>query len=57
MNNKINFQELKQVNTRVLIHPPRPDWLYGPPSLLSKGYWSKVAGAWSWPLTSIYRRG
>jgi hypothetical protein len=38
--------------------PPRPDRLWGPPSLLSNGYQGifsggKAAEAWSWPLTSI----
>jgi hypothetical protein len=38
------------------------DWIWGTPSFLSNGYWGsisggKVAGAWSWPLTSIKWRG
>jgi len=36
--------------------PPRPEWLWGPPSLLYNGYqglFPKAVGAWSWPLTSI----
>jgi hypothetical protein len=37
---------------------PRPERLWGLPSLLSNGYqglfpWGKTGGAWSWPLTSI----
>jgi hypothetical protein len=37
---------------------PCPNRLWGPPSLLSNGYWDlfpcgKAAGAWSWPLASI----
>jgi hypothetical protein len=36
---------------------PRPDWLWGPASLLFNGYGGpfpagKAAGAWSWSLTS-----
>jgi len=39
-----------------------PGRLWGPPSLLPNGYWgsfpgSKVAGVWSWPLTSIKCQG
>jgi len=35
--------------------PPRPAWIWGPPSPLSNGYLvffpgGKAAGAWSWPL-------
>jgi hypothetical protein len=42
--------------------PPRPDLLWGPPSLLSSGYWGsspggKAVGAWSWSHTSIKCRG
>jgi hypothetical protein len=42
----------------VFSSPPRPDQLWGPPSLLSNGYrcyltWSKAIGACSWPLTSM----
>jgi len=38
--------------------PPRPDQVWGPPSLLSGGYWQlflrgKVAGVLRWPLISI----
>jgi len=38
--------------------PPRPERLWGPPSLLQVGTrgsfpGGKAAGAWSWPLTSI----
>jgi hypothetical protein len=34
--------------------PPRPEWLWDPPSLLYNEYqelfrWGKAAGAWSWP--------
>jgi hypothetical protein len=41
--------------------PPRPYQLWDASSLLSGGYqglfpWGKAAGAWSWPLTSIYCR-
>jgi len=32
---------------------PRPDRLWGPPSLLSNQYGCKTADAWSWPFTSI----
>jgi len=42
--------------------PPHPDWLWDPHSLLSSGYRcfflrDKAAGAWSWPLIFIERRG
>jgi hypothetical protein len=43
--------------------PPRPERLWGTPSLLSNRYQGlfplgdKAAGVWSWPLTSIYCRG
>jgi hypothetical protein len=42
--------------------PQRPDQLWGPPSLLCNGYQGsfpegKAAGAWSWPLASIYCQG
>jgi len=38
--------------------PPRPERLWGPPSLLSNGYrelfpGGKATRAWSWSLTSI----
>jgi hypothetical protein len=39
----------------------RPDWPWGPPSVLYNGYWvipgGKAAGAWRWPPTIIQRRG
>jgi len=31
---------------------PRPDQLWGPPSLLFSGYRCMAAGSWSWSLTS-----
>jgi len=31
-----------------------PEWLWGPPSLLSNEYpGGKAAGAWNWPFTSV----
>jgi len=50
----VTFSPLWWGNFSSLLHP---DWLLGPPSLLSNGYCgffpcSKVAGAWSWPFTS-----
>jgi len=41
--------------------PSRPDWLWIQSSLLSNGQQvpfprRKAAGAWSWPLTSVYCR-
>jgi len=38
--------------------PPRPDWLWGSPSLLSNRYGGSYSGgkeaeAWSWPPTFI----
>jgi len=39
--------------------PPHPNWLWGPPSILSNAYTKafslggEAARAWSWPLTSI----
>jgi hypothetical protein len=48
------------VGSRIFSSPRCPD--VGPPSFLSNGYLrifprSKVAGAWSWPLTSNYCQG
>jgi len=45
-----------------LSSPPRQDWLWVPPSLLSMGTvgsypGDKAAGTWSWSLTSIQCRG
>jgi hypothetical protein len=49
------------VASRIFLSPYRPVRLWGPPSLLSNGYWGrggglfpgvKAAEAWSWPLTS-----
>jgi hypothetical protein len=45
------------VASRIFSSPRRPDWLWGPPSLLSNRYGellplSKAATARSWPLTS-----
>jgi len=32
--------------------PPRPDWLWGPSSLLSSENGDNAAGVWSWTLVS-----
>jgi len=44
-----------------LFSPLRLDQAWGPPSLLSNGYWGdyfgdKACGAWSWPLSSTEGR-
>jgi hypothetical protein len=49
------------VGSRIFICPCRPDRLLGRHSFLSKRYWGtfplgKAAGAWIWPLKSIYCR-
>jgi hypothetical protein len=37
--------------------PQRPDWLWGPPTLLCNGYWGlKAVGTWTWPFFSIWGR-
>jgi hypothetical protein len=44
------------VRSRIFSSPHRPDWLWGPHSLLSNGVrfspWGRAAGAWSWPPAS-----
>jgi hypothetical protein len=50
------------VGLKIFSSPESPDRLWGPPSLLSKGYLRLfprgiAAGAWSWPLTSNYCLG
>jgi hypothetical protein len=40
------------VGLTIFSSPNRPDWLWGPPNLLSNFPGVKAAGAWSWPLTS-----
>jgi hypothetical protein len=32
------------VGVRVFSSPHRPDWFWGPPSLLSNGYWTLPSG-------------
>jgi hypothetical protein len=56
--NIINTNNLGWGGWEFLSSPPRPERLWGPPSHLSNGNQvlfpgGKVAGAWSWPLTSI----
>jgi hypothetical protein len=46
----------------IFLSPPRPDRLWSPPTCYSLGTRDsfpegKVAGAWTWPLTSIWCRG
>jgi hypothetical protein len=50
------------VGSRIFNSPCRPERLWGPPNLLSKGYGGsfpggKAAWAWSWPHTSNKCRG
>jgi hypothetical protein len=44
---------------RLFSTPQRPDWLWGPPTLLFNGYLGgggRVAGAWSWPHLDLVQR-
>jgi hypothetical protein len=51
------------LGSRIFTAPYRPDRLWGPPNLLSNGYWGlfggggEAAGAWSWLLTSYECQG
>jgi hypothetical protein len=41
------------VGASIFSSPRRPDRVWGPPSLLSNGYWGLFSRGWSWHFTSI----